>query len=77
MMNVTIENGTIFHGKTRNRLNVEFDESLKEETFTLAQEFHKLVDSRETPKSKYSKKCDNCSFKELYLPEILLDKKNT
>nr|BAV59383.1 CRISPR-associated protein cas4 [Candidatus Endomicrobium trichonymphae] len=70
MMNVTIENGAIFYGKTRNRLNVEFDKSLRKETFALAQEFHSLVDGRETPKPEYSKKCDNCSLKELCLPEI-------
>ncbi len=70
MMNVTVKKGAIFYGKTCNRLNVEFNESLREETFTLAQGFHSLVDSRETPKPEYSKKCDNCSFKELCLPEI-------
>ncbi|BAV58777.1 CRISPR-associated protein Cas4 [Endomicrobiia bacterium] len=70
MMNVTIESGAIFYGKTRNRLNVEFNKSLREETFALAQEFHSLVDSRETPKPEYSKKCYNCSFEELCLPEI-------
>jgi CRISPR-associated exonuclease Cas4 len=70
MMNVTIESGAIFYGKTRSRLNVEFNKSLREETFALAQKFHSLVDSGETPKPEYSKKCDNCSFKELCLPEI-------
>jgi CRISPR-associated exonuclease Cas4 len=36
-MNVTIENIAVFYGKIRNCLNVEFDESLREETFTLVQ----------------------------------------
>ncbi len=63
IMSVTIESGAIFYGKTRNRLNIEFDESLKEETFTLAQKFYKLVDSRETQKPEYSEKYGNCSFK--------------
>jgi CRISPR-associated exonuclease Cas4 len=70
MMNITIEKGAIFYGKIRNRLNVDFDDFLREKTFALAQAFHSLVDSRETPKPKYSKKCDNCSFKELCLPEV-------
>jgi CRISPR-associated exonuclease Cas4 len=77
MMSVAVENGTMFYEKTRNRLNVEFDESLKDEIFALAQKFHKLVDSRETLKPEYSKECDNCSYKELCLSKILLDKKNT
>ncbi|MCA6073157.1 MAG: CRISPR-associated protein Cas4 [Endomicrobium sp.] len=76
MMNITIESGALFYGKTRNRLNVEFDKPLRDETYALAQEFHALVDSGETPKPEYSKKCDNCSFKELCLPEIFDRKKS-
>jgi CRISPR-associated exonuclease Cas4 len=76
MMNVTIENGAIFYGKTCNHLNIEFDGSLKEETFTLARKFHKLIDSRETQNPEYSKKYDNCSFKELRLPEIFARQKS-
>ncbi|MCA6071066.1 MAG: CRISPR-associated protein Cas4 [Endomicrobium sp.] len=76
MMNITIESGALFYGKTRSRLNVEFDKPLREQTRVLAQEFHALVDSGETPKPEYSKKCDNCSFKELCLPEIFGRKKS-
>jgi len=74
MMNVKIEDGAIFYGKTRNRLNVKLDESLREETSYLAQEFHSLVGIGKTPKEEYSKKCDNCSLKELCLPEIFTKK---
>ena len=70
MMNITVESGAMFYGKTRNRLNVEFDESLRDETSCAAREFHTLVNIGETQKPEYSKKCDNCSFKELCLPEI-------
>jgi CRISPR/Cas system-associated exonuclease Cas4 (RecB family) len=35
MMDVTIEYGAIFYGKIRNRLSVEFYESLREEAFIL------------------------------------------
>jgi CRISPR-associated exonuclease Cas4 len=76
MMNITIESGAMFYGKTRNRLNVEFDKSLRDETSALAREFHDLVDSEKTPKSEYSKKCNNCSFKELCLPEMFGSKKS-
>ncbi|MDR0820733.1 MAG: CRISPR-associated protein Cas4 [Endomicrobium sp.] len=70
MMNITIESGAMFYGKTRNRLNVEFDKSLRDETSGAAREFHTLVNIGETPKPEYLKKCDNCSFKELCLPEM-------
>jgi CRISPR-associated exonuclease Cas4 len=76
MMNIAIEKGAIFYGKTRKYLNVEFDKSLREETSFLAEEFHDLVSIKETPKPQYSKKCDNCSFKELCLPEIFSKQKS-
>jgi CRISPR-associated exonuclease Cas4 len=70
MMNMKIEVGALFYGRTKNRLNVGFDELLRRETSYLAGEFHNLVNAGETPKEEYSKKCDNCSFKELCLPEV-------
>jgi CRISPR-associated exonuclease Cas4 len=76
MMKIKISKGAIFYGKTRNRLDVEFNENLKSETILLAQEFHSLIDSEVTPQPKYSKKCDNCSLNELCLPKICDDKNN-
>jgi CRISPR-associated exonuclease Cas4 len=70
MMKISIPQGAIFYGKTRNRLNVEFDKNLREETIRLSKDFHSLIDSGETPKPEYSKKCDNCSFQEICLPRI-------
>jgi CRISPR-associated exonuclease Cas4 len=76
MMKVDIRVGAIYYGKTRNRLDVEFSKELREKTITLAREFHKLIESGITPKAEYSKKCDNCSFKELCLPEIFNKRKS-
>jgi CRISPR-associated exonuclease Cas4 len=76
MMKIEISKGAIFYGKTRNRLNVEFDKDLRDETINLAKEFHDLVDSGKTPKAEYSNKCDNCSFNNLCLPKICNDRNN-
>jgi CRISPR-associated exonuclease Cas4 len=75
MTNVKIPQGAIFYGKTINRLNVEFDKNLREETTRLAKDFHNLINFAKTPKPEYSKKCDNCSFKEICLPEVFSKKK--
>jgi CRISPR-associated exonuclease Cas4 len=75
MMNITITQGAIFYGKTRSRLPVEFDKALREETIALSKEFHNLVKSGITPRAEYSKKCDNCSFKDLCLHEIINKRK--
>jgi CRISPR-associated exonuclease Cas4 len=75
MLNIDIEQGAIFYGKTKNRLNVIFDKSLRDETEELSKNFHNLIESNITPKPQYSSKCDNCSFKEICLPEIFSKKK--
>jgi CRISPR-associated exonuclease Cas4 len=75
MMKIDIPQGAVFYGKTRKRLNVEFDENLRNETISLAKEFHDLIDSGITPQSTYSKKCDNCSLIGICLPKIC-DSKN-
>jgi CRISPR-associated exonuclease Cas4 len=76
MLKTTISKGAIYYGKTRNRLDVEFDEALRNETISLSREFHAFIDGGITPKPEYSKKCDNCSFKDLCLPEVFDRKKS-
>jgi CRISPR-associated exonuclease Cas4 len=76
MLKVDIQKGAIYYGKTRNRIDVEFDRHLRSETTALAKEFHEFIESAITPKPKYSKKCDNCSFKELCLPKVFDRKKS-
>jgi len=76
MLKTQITKGAIYYGKTRSRLDVDFDETLRNETIALSKEFHELVESGITPKADYSKKCENCSFKELCLPEIFDRKKS-
>ncbi len=76
MLNISIFKGALYYGKTHNRLEVDFDKSLRDETISLSKEFHDLMESKITPKAEYSKKCDNCSFKELCLPEIFGKKRS-
>jgi CRISPR-associated exonuclease Cas4 len=76
MLNVEIEQGALFYGKTRDRLNVVFDKNLRDETEMLAQEFHELIEKGITPKPEFSKKCSNCSFKDLCLPDIINKQKS-
>ena len=71
MLKISVPKGAIYYGKTRNRSDVDFGESLRNETILLSKEFHNLIESGLTPKPEYSKKCDHCSFNELCLPEIV------
>jgi len=62
--------GAIFYGKTRRRLDVEFDNALRQETKAVAEKVHAMLIDGNTPKPKYLKKCDNCSFIELCMPKV-------
>ena len=76
MYKTEILSGAIFYGKTRRRLDVEFDRSLRQETKDVAGKFHAMLMSGKTPKPKYLKKCDNCSFIELCKPKVFEKKRS-
>jgi CRISPR-associated exonuclease Cas4 len=68
MLALQVSNGALFYGKTRRRLDVAFELSLREETRHAAQRFHELVKEARTPKAVYKKQCDRCSMLDLCLP---------
>lgn len=68
MMGVHIPTGALFYGKTRHRLNVEFDNALRLETQSAAQSVHELIRNGKTPKPVYEKKCDSCSLLNMCMP---------
>ncbi len=76
MLDTAIEEGALFYGKTRRRLNVMFDDGLKDKTVKTAVELHEMFESGITPPPEYAKKCDTCSFLSLCLPKSI-EKKRT
>ena len=71
MLQTTIPAGAIFYGKTRRRLDVAFDQTLRRKTDEIAQKTHELIEAGVTPKAAYSAKCDSCSLFEICLPKTL------
>lgn len=62
--------GALFYGKSKRRKNVEMSNSLREKTMNLIVEARTLRKKGETPRAAYnSSKCDNCSLKDLCIPE--------
>jgi len=76
MLNVKVETGALFYGKMRRRLDVAFDENLRELTIKTSEELHRMFSSGVTPPPHYEKKCDTCSFFKLCLPKTI-EKKRT
>ncbi|WP_027184230.1 CRISPR-associated protein Cas4 [Desulfovibrio inopinatus] len=62
ILEIHIKNGALFFGKTRRRLDVSFDDTLRVCTLNAAQSFHELVRTKRLPPAHYSKKCKECSL---------------
>jgi CRISPR-associated exonuclease Cas4 len=75
MTGKTVEDGALFYGKTRSRLEVFFNQTLRRETTDLIDKLREMLRSGITPKAEYSKKCDTCSLYDQCLPKSLLQNK--
>jgi CRISPR-associated exonuclease Cas4 len=77
MLGAGVPSGAIFYGRTRHRLDVEFDEALRKETESAAGQLHELIGSGITPKPVYNtKKCKSCSLMDRCLPQVLRKKRS-
>ncbi len=75
MLGLVIDKGALFYGKTHRRLEVVFDDRLRDKTRESSKKLHALFASKKTPKPQYCKKCNNCSFETICLPKVLSKKK--
>jgi len=76
MLGASIPRGALFYGRPRRRTEVEFTETLRQQTRDTAGQLHELFRSRQTPTAAYSKKCESCSLLERCLPKITGIKKH-
>lgn len=75
MLNASIPAGALFYGKTRRRLDVDFDEALRQETEAAAIKTHELIDAGITPAPVYAKRCESCSLMAECLPKTIQKKR--
>jgi len=76
MLGTSIANGALFYGRPRRRQEVEFTETLRQQTRQTAGRLHELFRSGRTPQAAYEKKCESCSLLERCLPRITGVRKN-
>lgn len=62
MLSISVSKGAIFYGRTRRRLDVSFDDALRQETEEAAKQAHQLINSGITPPPVYEKRCESCSL---------------
>jgi CRISPR-associated exonuclease Cas4 len=71
MLKVPIPAGDLFYGQKKRRIEVAFDETLRELTCEKITRLREMIDNHETPPAVRLPKCDNCSLLELCLPNSL------
>lgn len=72
MLNVAIEHGALFYGKTRRRKDIPFDDELRALTLDVIAGTRALFDGNRTPLAVYeAKRCDRCSLIEACQPQVM------
>jgi len=70
MLDVLIEEGDLYYGRTHRRYEVVFNGDLRKETEDLAVRLHALFTEGRTPRARYSRKCDGCSLVARCMPKV-------
>ena len=70
MLGTSIPSAAFFYGEPRRRYDVVLDNTIREETETLAARLHEFTQTGKTPLAEYSKKCKSCSLVEVCLPKV-------
>jgi CRISPR-associated exonuclease Cas4 len=77
MLGAEIPKGYIYYGRTNRRLEIAFDEDLRQKTILAAKRLHELLSSGVTPKAAHTRKCERCSLINLCLPAVSGSKQST
>ncbi len=71
MLDTEVPSGALYYGKKKRRIEVIFDDALRQETTDTAKHVHQLLSKSTTPSPRYTKGCDSCSFLEACLPQTV------
>jgi CRISPR-associated exonuclease Cas4 len=74
MLNITIENGAIFHKGSMHRREVKFTRELRRQVEETVAAIHALLASGHLPPPINNHRCPECSLKETCLPSVVADK---
>lgn len=69
MLEIDIPEGALFYGKNRRRQQIVFYQSLRRLTEDTCEKVHRLIASQDLPPAEESKKCLNCSLRDICLPK--------
>lgn len=70
MLCVKIDSGALFYGEPRRREVVDFTLELRTKLTDIVKSMHEIFSRKYTPNATKRKCCQNCSIKDLCLPEL-------
>jgi len=70
MLGGLVPAGALYHGKSRRRQIVQFDDPLRTRTWNRAHELHRLVESGTVPPPVHGPKCKYCSLAGKCMPKL-------
>lgn len=70
MTGAQVQEGALFYGKTRHRVNALMTEELRKKTIDAIGAVHDMMQSRSVPAGDYQKKCDTCSLNDECMPKL-------
>ena len=71
MLLCKIETGAIFYNETKRRIEVSFTDELKAQVKATVKNMQDYYKRRHTPKVKTGRHCNNCSLKNVCLPNLM------
>jgi len=70
MLDISIDEGAIYHVKSRRRRKVMLDTVLREKTLATILAVQTLIEKQHIPEPIFGKHCDQCSLQDICLPHI-------
>ncbi len=71
MLSCDIKKGYLFYGNTRHRTEIVFSDELRKRLSDITNEMHEYYKRSRTPNVKKTKRCKNCSIRDLCLPDMM------
>lgn len=69
MLDTAVSEGALYYGEPKRRKEVYFNEMLRRETEHLAALVHTRTHEGKTPPAEYTRRCENCSLRDICLPK--------
>jgi CRISPR-associated exonuclease Cas4 len=76
MLNLNIDQGALFYGQTRRRVDVTFDSELRRLTQVTSDSIHEMLKANITPPPVYGKWCESCSLIESCQPKLFAKRRS-